>query len=162
VDGPLRITPVHGVGLTPSDADGVRRLWSVHRVVADDRIDARLARVSVVGTDDGGEVVAVATAFAEAVPHLGSRRLHLHRRFLAPGNGWEAELQLLVAAFDALEPGDAPGPEREVGVFASVISDDLAQARPEARWDDAGFVHVGYGPNGHTQRVRYFEDARIA
>jgi hypothetical protein len=108
-----------------------------------------------------GEVAGVNSVVAESVELIGKRRFWLYRRFLAEGVPEEAEGELLLAAYEALDAEFGAMEGEPLGVCLLLDDPEVMQRHPEAIWPTTGFVYAGYQPDGTQVRIRYFAGARV-
>jgi hypothetical protein len=84
----------------------------------------------------------------------------VYRRFLASDVPDDAEEELVVAAFDALERDRTD--EGPVGLCWLLDDPAMMRRHPDAIWPRSMMLYAGYTPDGQQARIRYFEGARIA
>ena len=155
----LRVDIVRG-RLSDERAADVLAFWSRHGALEGDAARQRLPEVLAV-LDRDGEVVGVSSVFDAAVPLIGNRRFWMYRRFLAEGLPGEAEAELLLAAYEALDAEFGGGEGEPIGLCLLLDDPEVMRRHPEAVWPDTGFVYAGYQPDGRQVRLRYFDGARV-
>lgn len=145
------------------DAELAERLvgfWTANGVLPEPIARRRLEQVVCVRRDDGGEIVATSSVYADEAPLVG-RRCWIYRRYLGPRADAGAEAELLAAARDHLDEEFSGAPGEPIGLCFPIDDPALIAANPQAIWPDLGLVFAGYTERGAQVRVAYFEGARV-
>lgn len=154
-----RVETVRG-SLSDARAEEIIAFWSRHGALSGQAASDRLAEVICV-LRDGDDIVGVNSAGTAAVQLVGGREFWLYRRFLDPTYGErECEVEMLNAAFDALDAAHTPG-DTPVGLGVVVAREELDRAPRDLVWPDTHLFHAGFLPDGSQLRIRYFDGARV-
>jgi hypothetical protein len=155
-----RVEVVRG-RLTDERADQILGLWERHGAVEGEAARQRLAEVVCVLLQSDGEVAGVSSVHAEYVELIGKRRFWLYRRFLAEGVPEDAEGDLLLGVYGALDAEFGATEGEPLGVCLLLDDPEVMRRHPEAIWPTTGFVYAGYQADGMQVRIRYFAGARV-
>ena len=148
--------------LSDRHAEEITGFWAAHGALTGAAAQERLAEVVCVLRDSAGGVIGVNSVFDEPVALIANRRFWVYRRFLGPEADDGDEVAMVLAAFEALATGHAPGDGGPVGLCLYVEDPEFLRRHPEAVWPQTDLLYAGYLPDGRQVRIRYFDDALIA
>jgi hypothetical protein len=126
--------------------------WRTHGALSPDAARARLAQVVCVLRDRHGAVRGVNSVQPAVLDRVGRTLFH-YRRFLATADP-DADRAMLQAAVDTLEARTTGGPVQ--GICMRLAPAELSRWPADATWPGTGMSYIGYEPDGHQLRLRYF------
>src|SRR4051794_16232173 len=88
--------------LSDERSEQLLRFWSEQGALDEESGRGRLPEVICVALDEKGEIAGANSAYEQAVPLLGGRKLMAYRRLLAP-EAADAEAEMFNAAYAALD-----------------------------------------------------------
>jgi hypothetical protein len=147
----------------------VVRFWISESAMPDSVAGQRAPQLLVVARTPEREVAAVSTAIRKYVDQLGFECFY-YRSFVGHQHRAQGLLRSNLArivmrkSFDVLESRFLSGIDASVlGLYLEVENPKLMRVLDHAVWRDlaANVVYIGRTPQGHDQRVWYFEGARV-
>lgn len=156
----MTIETVRGEVSEKAEAE-ILAFWESSGALTGEAARERLRQVVCVLRDPSGSVVGVNSVYAEAVPLIGGRVFWVYRSLLDAGAA-DQWMEMVRAAFYALEAKFDPEAEGPVGLCLLLTDPEEMKRRPEAEWEDPRMLYAGYLPDGRQVRIGYFKGARIA
>ena len=134
--------------------------WAANGALRGQAAQQRLPQVVCLARAPDGAIAGVNSVYDDNVFEIANRRFWVYRSFLLPG-AKSAWLEMITAAFRALESEfdpDSPGP---IGLCIPIVDRAEMRVRPEADWKDPRIIYAGYDAAGRQLRIGYFDGARI-
>lgn len=143
----------------PERAAAIRAFWAEHDALGEEEWDELLPGIVCVALDSEGAVAGFNFVREARVELIGGRSFWIYRGVLLE-EAAEADTDMLLAAFAALEAEFDPGGEGPIGLCVLLGPGDAAE-HPEMVMDETGLIHAGYLGDGTRLRIRYFDGAAI-